>query len=98
MSRFWSPIVHKLSPYVAGEQPRSCDVVKLNTNENPYGPSPRVLAAISAEVADTLRLFIPTLAPSSCGSRSPGDAASTRIRCLLETVPMKFSRIRFTRS
>jgi histidinol-phosphate aminotransferase len=57
MSRFWSPIVHKLSPYVAGEQPRSGDFVKLNTNENPYGPSPRALAAISAEVADTLRLY-----------------------------------------
>ncbi|WP_312865239.1 aminotransferase class I/II-fold pyridoxal phosphate-dependent enzyme [Rhizobium lusitanum] len=37
MSRFWSPIVHSLTPYVAGEQPAMGDVIKLNTNENPYG-------------------------------------------------------------
>ena len=42
MSRFWSPVVHTLSPYVPGEQPKMDDLVKLNTNENPYPPSPRV--------------------------------------------------------
>lgn len=57
MSRFWSPLVHTLKPYVPGEQPALDDLVKLNTNENPYGPSARVLAAIAAEVADTLRLY-----------------------------------------
>lgn len=57
MSRFWSPIVHSLIPYVAGEQPAVSDVVKLNTNENPYGTSPQALAAISEAVADTLRLY-----------------------------------------
>jgi|SRR5882757_589152 len=56
MSRFWSPIVHSLSPYVPGEQPKRDGVVKLNTNENPYGPSPRVLEAI-ASVTDRLRLY-----------------------------------------
>ena len=56
MSRFWSSVVHGLSPYVPGEQPRLDDVVKLNTNENPYGPSPRVLAAITA-ATDRLRLY-----------------------------------------
>jgi histidinol-phosphate aminotransferase len=56
MSRFWSPVVHRLSPYVPGEQPKGGDVVKLNTNENPYGPSPRVLAAIAA-ATDRLRLY-----------------------------------------
>jgi histidinol-phosphate aminotransferase len=56
MSRFWSPVVHSLSPYVPGEQPKGGDVVKLNTNENPYGPSPRVLAAI-ASATDRLRLY-----------------------------------------
>ena len=57
MSRFWSPIVHSLTPYVAGEQPATGDLIKLNTNENPYGPSPRALAAISQAVGDTLRLY-----------------------------------------
>jgi histidinol-phosphate aminotransferase len=56
MSRFWSPAVGKLSPYVPGEQPKRDDVVKLNTNENPYPPSPRVLAAIAA-ATDRLRLY-----------------------------------------
>jgi histidinol-phosphate aminotransferase len=57
MSRFWSPLVETLSPYVAGEQPLIRDVVKLNTNENPYGPSPNALAAISEEVTNALRLY-----------------------------------------
>lgn len=57
MSRYWSPIVHKLTPYVPGEQPKSTNLVKLNTNENPYGPSPRVIAALQAAVGDTLRLY-----------------------------------------
>ena len=46
-----------LTPYVPGEQPKLPDLVKLNTNECPYGPSPRALAALRAEVGDTLRLY-----------------------------------------
>ncbi|MBP1846620.1 histidinol-phosphate aminotransferase [Rhizobium petrolearium] len=57
MSRYWSPIVDTLKPYVAGEQPRIRNLVKLNTNENPYGPSPKVLAAIRAAADDGLRLY-----------------------------------------
>jgi histidinol-phosphate/aromatic aminotransferase/cobyric acid decarboxylase-like protein len=57
MSRFWSPLIHDLQPYVAGEQPVMADIVKLNTNENPYGPSPRALDAIRAEATDALRLY-----------------------------------------
>ncbi|VIO78907.1 Histidinol-phosphate aminotransferase [Bradyrhizobium ivorense] len=56
MSRFWSSVVHNLSPYVPGEQPKIAGLVKLNTNENPYPPSPRALAAIAAAV-DRLRLY-----------------------------------------
>lgn len=56
MSRFWSSIVHTLSPYVPGEQPKRDDLIKLNTNENPYPPSPRALEAI-ANAADSLRLY-----------------------------------------
>ena len=57
MSKYWSSVVHGLTPYVPGEQPKLANLVKLNTNENPYGPSPRALAAMRDEVADTLRLY-----------------------------------------
>ena len=57
MSKFWSDVVSKLNPYVPGEQPKITNLVKLNTNENPYGPSPKVLAALQAEAAETLRLY-----------------------------------------
>ena len=56
MSRFWSSVVHTLSPYVPGEQPKQGGLIKLNTNENPYPPSPRALAAIAASF-DRLRLY-----------------------------------------
>ena len=57
MSRFWSAVVGGLTPYIPGEQPRLPNLVKLNTNENPYGPSPRVLDALRAEAGDSLRLY-----------------------------------------
>ena len=57
MSRFWNKLVATLDPYVPGEQPRIQNLVKLNTNEHPYGPSPKVLAAIAAHTNDTLRLY-----------------------------------------
>lgn len=62
MSQFWSDIVHKLTPYVPGEQPQLSNpklnnLVKLNTNENPYGPSPKVIEALKAEAAESLRLY-----------------------------------------
>lgn len=57
MSKFWSDIVHDLTPYVPGEQPKLANLVKLNTNENPYGPSPLALEAMRGEVADSLRLY-----------------------------------------
>ncbi len=57
MSKFWSNIVHQLTPYVPGEQPKISNLIKLNTNENPYGPSPKVLEALQKEAADSLRLY-----------------------------------------
>lgn len=57
MSKFWSPLVSQLKPYVPGEQPKMQRLVKLNTNENPYGPSPRVLEAIRAQLDERLRLY-----------------------------------------
>ncbi|MFK0267732.1 histidinol-phosphate transaminase [Pseudomonas asiatica] len=57
MSRFWSPFVKDLVPYVPGEQPKLARLVKLNTNENPYGPSPKALEAMRGELNDNLRLY-----------------------------------------
>ncbi|MFB4369882.1 MULTISPECIES: histidinol-phosphate transaminase [unclassified Pseudomonas] len=57
MSKFWSPFVKSLVPYVPGEQPKLTKLVKLNTNENPYGPSPKAIAAMQAELNDDLRLY-----------------------------------------
>ena len=57
MSQFWSRLTHDLHPYVPGEQPRIAGLVKLNTNESPFGPSPRVLEALRAGATDDLRLY-----------------------------------------
>ncbi|WP_397402663.1 histidinol-phosphate transaminase [Phenylobacterium sp.] len=57
MSRFWSRLTHDLDPYVPGEQPRMGGLVKLNTNESPFGPSPLALEALRAGATDELRLY-----------------------------------------
>ncbi|MEZ5573321.1 MAG: histidinol-phosphate transaminase [Halioglobus sp.] len=57
MSRYWSDVVKSLTPYVPGEQPQLEKLVKLNTNESPYPPSPKVLAAIRNVSADALRRY-----------------------------------------
>jgi histidinol-phosphate aminotransferase len=57
MSRFWSKTVKELTPYVPGEQPKLSQLIKLNTNESPYGPSPKALAAIAAANTEALRLY-----------------------------------------
>ncbi len=53
----WSPVVRGLVPYTPGEQPRLSGLVKLNTNENPYPPSPRVIDAITAAAQQGLQLY-----------------------------------------
>ncbi|MDR0702560.1 MAG: histidinol-phosphate transaminase [Azoarcus sp.] len=57
MSRYWSAVTHGLTPYAPGEQPGLDNLIKLNTNENPYGPSPMAIKAICAAAADSLRLY-----------------------------------------
>ena len=57
MSIFWNKRVRSISPYVPGEQPRDRKFIKLNTNENPYPPSPMVIDAIKGAAAETLRLY-----------------------------------------
>jgi histidinol-phosphate aminotransferase len=60
MSRFWSKVVSDLTPYIPGEQPKIANLIKLNTNENPFPPSPKAVAAIQAELGSDgtrLRLY-----------------------------------------
>jgi len=57
MSRFWSNTVNKLTPYTPGEQPQIDNLIKLNTNENPYGPSPKVTEAIAQANNSDLRKY-----------------------------------------
>ncbi|WP_024850711.1 histidinol-phosphate transaminase [Hydrogenovibrio kuenenii] len=57
MSQFWSDLVHTLTPYVPGEQPKVDNLVKLNTNENPYPPSQKIYDAIASVNDERLRLY-----------------------------------------
>lgn len=57
MSKFWSDKTSCLQPYVPGEQPKLTNLVKLNTNENPFPPSPMVLTAMREAINDDLRLY-----------------------------------------
>lgn len=57
MSQYWTDIVHQLDPYVPGEQPLGMEYIKLNTNENPYPPSPRVSTAVASFSIETLRCY-----------------------------------------
>lgn len=51
------PHIRFLTPYAPGEQPKEAPLIKLNTNENPYGPSPKVLDAVRNAVGEQLRLY-----------------------------------------
>jgi len=57
MSQYWNSRVRNITPYVPGEQPRDRKFIKLNTNENPYPPSPKVIKAIQETANDRLRLY-----------------------------------------
>jgi histidinol-phosphate aminotransferase len=57
MSKYWTDLVHQLDPYVPGEQPQDQQIIKLNTNENPYPPSADVAKAIRDYPHDSLRLY-----------------------------------------
>lgn len=57
MSKYWNELTRRLTPYVPGEQPKDQVYIKLNTNENPYPPSPRALQAIQDQIGETLKLY-----------------------------------------
>lgn len=54
---FWTTLVQRLTPYIPGEQRHGDDIVKLNTNENPYPPSSQVLSALEQIDGDSLRRY-----------------------------------------
>ena len=55
--RSWEKNIRKVVPYVPGEQPKEIDIVKLNTNENPYPPTPKATQAAAEFNMDTLKLY-----------------------------------------
>jgi histidinol-phosphate aminotransferase len=57
LSVYWSRLAAGLEPYVPGEQPKDMKYIKLNTNENPFGPSPEVIKAVKGATDDSLRLY-----------------------------------------
>jgi histidinol-phosphate aminotransferase len=57
MSAYWSDLTRRLVPYVPGEQPHDRKFVKLNTNENPYPPSPLVIEAIKKAADGNINLY-----------------------------------------
>ena len=65
-----SDLALRLTPYVAGEQPKNVKLIKLNTNENPYPPSPKVAEAIAAVPAEKLRLYPDMDATALCAAIS----------------------------
>lgn len=57
MKKLWSKRIQDLEAYVPGEQPRDRKYIKLNTNENPYPPSPKAVAAMNSAIGDDMRLY-----------------------------------------
>jgi len=66
MTRFVRPNIARMAGYMPGEQPQGGGFIKLNTNENPYPPSPRVKAALLEAVTDRLRLYPDPLSTEFC--------------------------------
>lgn len=64
VSEFLRPALQSLEPYVPGEQPQDRRYIKLNTNESPFPPSPRVLEALNREAVERLNLY-----PDPCNRR-----------------------------
>ena len=57
MSKYWNENVKGIEPYVPGEQPKDKKYIKLNTNENPYPPSEKVIEAIKNAANKDLKLY-----------------------------------------
>ncbi len=78
-SQFMRAVVSAIAGYTPGEQPQDRRYIKLNTNENPYPPSPRAIEAVRAAATDDLRLYPDPLADPKSGSFSrPGSMSEFR--------------------
>ena len=77
----WEKNIRKVVPYVAGEQPKNQNVIKLNTNECPYPPAPGVKAVLNGFDHDILRKY---------PDPNVSDLVDIHHRCLLEWVRMTF--------
>lgn len=75
MNKYWSGTARRAEPYVPGEQPGDRKYIKLNTNENPYGPSPKVIEAVRNAVGGSLRLY----PDPDCGMLISAAAESYRV-------------------
>ena len=78
--RTWEKNVRTVVPYTPGEQPKFVDVIKLNTNENPYPPSPKVTECLNNMNTDALRLY-------------PEPACDTLVDALAESYQMERDEI-----
>ena len=89
----WEKNVRKVVPYVPGEQPHEADMIQLNTNENPYPPSPKAAEAIRRVAEeDTLRLYPDPTAAELV--QAIADVYQARSRFLSASVRMMFWRWR----
>jgi histidinol-phosphate aminotransferase len=79
MSDYWSSVVHGLTPYVPGEQPAIAGLIKLNTNENPYGRRPRVIEASGGGRGDAAPLPGPQRGPRQGGGGRPFGVAPSQV-------------------
>lgn len=95
--RFWSGRIQDLEPYIPGEQPKDRVFIKLNTNENPYPPSPKVLEAIRSAADETLRLY-PDPEASQLRQTIAEYTASLRNRCSAATALTRCWACAFTPS
>ena len=91
----WEKNVRKVVPYVPGEQPHEADMIKLNTNENPYPPSPKAAEAIRRVAEeDTLRLYPDPTAAELVQAIADVYHVSHESRFLSASVRMMFWRWR----
>ena len=68
MANYFRANIQAMSGYVPGEQPRDDGIIKLNTNENPYPPSPKVYAALRRAIDASLRLYPQPLSDALCAA------------------------------
>jgi len=68
MANYFRSNIQAMSGYVPGEQPRDAGIIKLNTNENPYAPSPKVYAALRKSIDASLRLYPQPMSESLCAA------------------------------